>query len=220
MENNREPAKPEHILQFLTTEHFALQSARAATIADANGRTNIFLVCVSSSVVALAFIGQATNMGQAFFLFALVIFPSLFFLGLVTAARAAQTAMEDGIHARGINRIRHYYTEIAPEMKEYFVHSIHDDSQGMLQNMAIKRSRFQLDVTTAGTVIVINSIIAGVWLALAAQYFLSPPLWLTVIIGTFLFIVAFAAQHFRHTRMWEDFELTLTTKFPTPPNSV
>lgn len=220
MEEKREHAKPEHILQFMTTEHFALQSARAATIADANGRTNIFLVCVSSSVVALAFIGQATSMGQPFFMFALVLFPSLFFLGFVTFKRTLQLSMEDLLHALSINRIRHYYTEIAPEMKDYFLHSVHDDGRGAAQDMAIRSSRFQTFVTTFGTVMVINSIIAGVWLSLTAQYFLAPPLWLTVIIGAFLFVVALAAQHFYHTRIWEDFELTLTTKFPTPPNSM
>ena len=216
MEENRKSAQPEHVLQFLTTEHFTLQTARAATIADANGRAAIFLTAVSSSVVALAFIGQVSGVGAAFFLFALVLFPSLFFLGLVTFLRALQTAMEDTLHARGINRIRHYYTEIAPEIAAYFIHSVHDDMPGVMQDMAMKASWFQPFVTTAGTILVINSILAGAWIALLLQYLIAPPLWLTAVLGMFLFFLILLAQNYYQARRWEDFEIHLTSKFPTP----
>jgi hypothetical protein len=43
------------IVTFMTTEHFVLQTARAATIAETNGRTALFLGSVSSVLVALAF---------------------------------------------------------------------------------------------------------------------------------------------------------------------
>jgi hypothetical protein len=216
MEEKRPTATPQHILQFLTTEHSTLQAARSATVTDANGRAAVFLSSVSSGTVALAFIGQATSVGQAFYLFALVLFPSLFFLGLVTFKRALQTAMEGVTHARGINRIRHYYTEIAPEMADYFVHSIYDDTLSTLHDMAIKHSRFQPLVTVAGTILVINSILAGVWLALLLQFLLAPPVWLTVVSGGSLFVLAIAAHHYYQTRRWEDFEINLTSKFPTP----
>ena len=38
---------------FLTTEHFALQGARASTIAESDGRANLFLAAVSGGLVAL-----------------------------------------------------------------------------------------------------------------------------------------------------------------------
>jgi hypothetical protein len=41
-----------------TTEHFNLQTARAATISEANGRASIYLAAVSSNLIALAFIGH------------------------------------------------------------------------------------------------------------------------------------------------------------------
>jgi hypothetical protein len=44
-------ATQEQILQFLTTEHFTLQTAKAATISEANGRSALFLSTVSSAVV-------------------------------------------------------------------------------------------------------------------------------------------------------------------------
>ena len=117
----------QRILQFMTTEHFTLQAARSATIAEANGRCALFIGSLSSAVVALAFIGQASGLSEGFFLFGLVLFPSLLFLGIFTFKRVLQTAVEDIIYARGINRIRHYYVELAPEVRRYFAHAIHDD---------------------------------------------------------------------------------------------
>ena len=218
-DQERKSVAPEQILKFLMTEHVALQTARATIVSDANGRINVFLSVVASSVIALAFIGQISNVGTAFYMFALVLFPSLFFLGLVTLLRALQNAMEDSIHVRGINRIRHYYAEIAPEMRDYFVHSIHDESSSVLQDMAIGRTVLQPFVTTAGTIIVINSILAAIWISLLAQYLFAPPVWLTAVFGGFLFIVALASQQIYQTRRWEDFEAHLTVKSLVQPSS-
>jgi hypothetical protein len=74
----------QRLLQALTTEHFTLQTARSATIMETNGRSTLFLSTVSSAVVALAFIGQVADDSQPFFLFALAVLPTLFFLGLLT----------------------------------------------------------------------------------------------------------------------------------------
>ncbi len=94
-EETDKTARQQQILQVMTTEHFTLQTARASTVAEANGRASLFIGAVSSGVVALAFIGQVSQMGEVFFLFALVLFPSLIFLGFVTFDRVLQTALED-----------------------------------------------------------------------------------------------------------------------------
>ena len=49
-----------------TTEHFNLQTARAATISEANGRASIYLTALSSNLIALAFIGQMSRLGTDF----------------------------------------------------------------------------------------------------------------------------------------------------------
>src|SRR5919197_1462309 len=113
----------QQVLQCLTTEHFVLQTARAATIQEANQRANLFLTSVSSATIALAFVAQVTQMGRLFVLFSLILLPCLYFIGLVTFVRAVQVAVEDMIHARGMARIRHYYAEIAPSMRRYLVHA-------------------------------------------------------------------------------------------------
>jgi hypothetical protein len=56
---------------FATTEHFNLQTARALTVSEANGRASIYLAALSSNLFALAFIGQMSRLGVAFHAFAL-----------------------------------------------------------------------------------------------------------------------------------------------------
>jgi hypothetical protein len=159
----RTPADETQVLQMMIAEHNNLQAIRSGTIFDANGRTNLYLGTVSSAVVALAFIGQTSGMSQPFLLFALILLPSLMFIGLVTFLRVYQSGVEDMFSARGINRIRHYYTEIAPQMKPYFMLSIHDDMKGMTENMGALNNQWQLFLSTAGLVGVLNSVLTGVF---------------------------------------------------------
>ena len=50
----------------MTTEHFALQGARAATIAESTGRASMFLAAVSGGLVALGLVATASGLGTAF----------------------------------------------------------------------------------------------------------------------------------------------------------
>src|SRR5215208_3812453 len=115
------------MLQFMTTEHSALQAGRSATIFETGGRTAVFLGTVSSTLIALAFVGQISRLGTAFFAFALVLLPTLCFLGLVTVERAMLLGVDDYIYAVGMSRIRHVCVEMVPQAEKYFVGSIHDD---------------------------------------------------------------------------------------------
>ena len=62
---------------FVTTEHFTLQGARSATIAEATGRATMFLGAVSGGLVALGLIATAGGVGAAFYAFGLILLPTL-----------------------------------------------------------------------------------------------------------------------------------------------
>lgn len=207
----------QRILQFMTTEHFTLQTARSATIAEANGRCALFIGSLSSAVVALAFIGQASGLSEGFFLFGLVLFPSLLFLGIFTFKRVLQTAVEDIIYARGINRIRHYYVESAPETRRYFVQSIHDDTAGALQGMGVvvTDSKWDLFQTSAGMVAVINSVIGGVLVGLLGRFLFSLPIYADFGLGVVVFGTAVFAQRQYIVRKFADLEGGLAALFPS-----
>jgi hypothetical protein len=208
-------ASRSEILQILITEHNNLQVARSATIFEANGRTNLFLGAVSSGIVALAFIGQMSGMSSAFYIFALILLPSLMFMGFVTFIRVNQTGTEDMIAARGINRIRHYYAEIAPQAERYFILSKHDDMFGYLDNLAAPASVFQMFASTAGLVSVINSVLTAVFAGLLIYVAFNASLLICIVVGVVVFVVSVALYMWYQHRDWKENEQRMTVLFPS-----
>ena len=78
MDQPTDPLARQLALTALTTEYFNLQTARMGTIAEANGRSTLYLGTLSSAVIAIAFVGQANQLGDAFYLFALLLLPPVF----------------------------------------------------------------------------------------------------------------------------------------------
>ena len=117
MEESRAGADRQSILQFMTTEHFTLQTARAVANAEITSRLQLYQGTLSSSIVALALTAQLSGLGFAFRVFALVLLPVVFFLGVVTHGRLLQVNAEWRTYGQGMNRIRHYFLELAPEME-------------------------------------------------------------------------------------------------------
>jgi len=83
------------VLQILTTEHWSLLSARSLGTTEAMSRASIFVAALSGAVVALALVAQATDFGDGFVAFALVLLPVVYFLGVATVARLGQVNLED-----------------------------------------------------------------------------------------------------------------------------
>ncbi|MBA2677284.1 MAG: hypothetical protein H0U76_02630 [Ktedonobacteraceae bacterium] len=204
------------IIAMMTTEHYNLQSGRAMTISESNGRSSLFLSTVSTALVALAFVAQIAKLSTEFYVFALILLPSLFFIGLVTFERTVQVSIEDIIYARGINRIRHLYTEIAPQMTEYFVLSYYDDEMSVYGSEGAKLSWWQFFLTMSGMVAVINSVLAGTFLGLLVYRFLTLPLLFSTLIGLIGFAVAVGLfLRYQWTR-WGEAQRRLKTLFPRP----
>jgi hypothetical protein len=209
-------ASDSEILQIMIAEHNNLQAIRSGTIYESAGRTTLYLGAVSSSLVALAFVGQMSEMGSAFIIFALILLPSLIFLGIVTFIRVYQTGTEDMVAARGINRIRHYYAEVAPDIERYFILSTHDDMKGMLTNMGVqKQGWWQLFVSTHGLVGVINSILAAVFVGLVASFLLNTSIPIAILGGVVIFGIS-EYLHFRYQNIaYEQSEQSLKVLFPS-----
>lgn len=211
------------IIAIMTTEHYNLQTGRSMTIADANGRASLFLGTVSTSLVALAFVGQISRsgagLGQAFYVFALVLFPALVFLGLVTFERVLQSGVEDVVYARGINRIRHLYQEHAPEMRPYFILSPHDDEIGIISNMSMRSGWLQTFLSTAGMIAVITSVLAGgfVGVLLAALFHL--PLDMAIGAAALAFLAGVIVLQRYQWKQWLRNSATTEVLFPSLPKS-
>ena len=212
------------LLQALTTEHFTLQTARTATIADSNGRSALYLSTVSSAVVALAFIGQVARLGQAFHLFALALLPALVLLGILTYLRLVQTAVEDLFYARAINRIRRHYVDLDQEASRWFVLCGYDDSAGVLAAMGLATpgsapSHRHLWSHAATMVAVVTSSIGGVGAALAANALGAGhlPVAASASVGMLVAVTGTAGFGWHQLRRWRAAETSVPSLFPSQP---
>ena len=159
-------------LQVLATEHWGLLATRSLSWNESFTRAGMFLSTLSGAIVALALVAQATEFGSEFTLFALVILPVVLFIGVTTFIRMGSSNYYDALCVVGMNRIRHAYLQITPEVEPYLVMGTYDDEKNLNLSMGTPPgSNFVLDilVSTPFVVCTINSVIAGVIGALIAQ---------------------------------------------------
>jgi hypothetical protein len=155
------------LLTALTTEHFTLQGARAQTMSESSARASLYIIAVSSTLVALGFITQLSAIGDVFNVFALTVLPTLYVLGAVTFVRLVECSAEDFRYGLAINRIRAYYKEIAGERADLFLLSAHDDPPGVLATTALPTGGRVPIFAFSSAVAVINSVVGGAAIAIA-----------------------------------------------------
>jgi hypothetical protein len=184
----------------VTTEHFVLQGARSATIAESNGRATMFLAAVSGGLVALGLVATASSLGSAFYGFALVLLPTLAFVGFVTFERALQSSIEDTEYARRIALLRGYYFGQAPEIAPYLVR-VPPAEQLLMQR--VPGDRWQGYRTVAGMVAVITAVLAGSTAAVAAVLIFDHSPAAAAISGTVVALPSLMAMIRYQDSAWE-----------------
>ena len=174
---------PQQLLTALSTEHFTLQGARSQTMSESSARASLFVFAVSSALVALGFIGQVSEIGDTFNVFALTVLPTLYLLGIVTYVRLVECGAEDFRYGLAINRIRHYYQEIAGDRADLFLLSGHDDGAGVFVNMGLPAEGRQPYFAFSTAVLVIDSVVGGAAVALALGAFADASLGVAAAVG-------------------------------------
>ena len=164
------------LLAALTTEHFALQTARSSTVAEANGRSALFLSAVSGATVALALVAQLDQVGQTFTVFALSVLPALLALGVTSYARLADLAVHDAYYARATGRIRAFYLTIDPAARQYFMLSAGDDPHAVMRQAGQEHSRWHHLSHAATAVAAVIAVVCGVFVGLFTRTTLGLPL--------------------------------------------
>jgi hypothetical protein len=158
-------------MQILATEHWSLLATRSMVWNEMFTRAGMFLTTLSASIVALALVAQASAFDETFRMLALLILPVVLFLGLATSVRLGHAQVMDTWSVAGMNRLRHAYLDIAPDLEPYFVTSHHDDIPGLLWTSGhfdrIKPSMAL--VSTPAIVDVICAVLSGVigWLLMS-----------------------------------------------------
>lgn len=194
-------------VSFATTEHFNLQSARGITVTEANGRASIYLAALSANLVGLALVGQVSRLGPAFHALALILLPVLGFVGVVTFNRLVQCSIEDLAYARRIGRLRDFYLSVAPELEPHLLVVRGRHAAARLHGRRARPSGWQLALTTAGMVAVVNSVLVGACAGVLLQTVGVRSLAVTLATGVVLAAAAQLLQSRHHRRTLEAYTL-------------
>jgi hypothetical protein len=165
-----EKVRRSELLSALTTEHFVLQTAASSTVSESAARASIYILALSSSLVAMGFAAESP---EAFAPFTASVLPAVFVLGLFTVVRLVDVTLEHQQYLRGIARIRGYYRTLTPEAAEYFA-----PERGRWPEAPVTPS-LQLGVTigflttTATMVAFINAFVAGAGITLLSRHLLG-----------------------------------------------
>lgn len=203
------------LLTTLTTEHFTLQGARASTISESSSRAAMYLGALSASLVSLGFVAQVSASGDTFRVFALVVLPTVFALGVFTVVRLVESSVEDIFYGRAINRIRSYYLEQAGPEARWFMLGGNDDAVGVLRNMGLTPSGRQLYFTAASAIAVVNSIVGAAALGIACWAAFDAGIAAAAVVGA-VFAVAAVVVFLRWSRGRLEAGVAAEVLFPSP----
>jgi hypothetical protein len=187
-----EPDRQE-LLTALTTEHFTLQGARSQTMGESSSRASLYILSVSSTLVALGFIGQLSEVGDTFNVFALIALPTVYLLGAFTFVRLVELGAEDFLYGLAINRIRGYYKQQAGDRAELFLLSGHDDGRGVFANTGVPVEDRPQYFTFGAVVAVVNSVVGGSAVAIALGALADAPLGIAAAIGGAVAVLSLVA---------------------------
>ena len=160
MDDDRQQA----FMTALVTEHFVLQGARGQTTGEMMGRAALYLATVSSTLIALGFVAPDRS---AFVPFAAAVLPALLILGEFTFIRLVAASIEDLRYIYAIQQIRSYYRSLVPDGLTFFAGiTIGNPRVAATQAMGMSPSWLNVVYSAGGMIAAINSILAGVGIAL------------------------------------------------------
>src|SRR2546426_394328 len=200
MSTEMPPSRPESgaatKLQILATEHWSLLATRSLTYTESLSRVTIFLAILSGAMIALALVAQADRFGPVFIAIAIPMLTLVLYAGIATIGRLMMLNRDDYRWVIGMNRLRHAYLNLHPELEPNFVSSPYDDMPGALRTLGVDiragqglGSTLHVLQTLPGMLSVIVAAVAGAIGALGAVALGAPPLGV-VMTGAVAFILA------------------------------
>jgi hypothetical protein len=208
-------------LQILSTEHWSLLASRSLAWNESFSRGGMFLATLSGAIVALALVAQATEFGEGFRIFGLVILPVVLFVGIGTNFRMGFSNYHDALCVQGMNRIRAGYLELAPDVDRYFVMGTTDDERGFQLTQAMIPGTpmiVQMLASSPMLISVLNSVLAGAIVALAVLQ-LEGGTPAALMGGIVTFALALLAHFWYARRQIQGVRDEFVARFPGAPDS-
>jgi hypothetical protein len=175
--------RPLAFFNALLTEHFVLGSARGITVTESSSRASVYLMTLSSSLVAFGFLASTRFALE----FLAVVIPVVFILGIFTYERLVQTSLEDVAALASIQRIRRYYATLLPGAERYFPVPGGAAPNEMIE-IGQRGYRRGVFFTLSSAIAVVNSIVGGAGITLIC-YAPSNNLGLAVGVGIAVAVV-------------------------------
>ena len=209
-------------LQILATEHWSLLATRSLTFTESLGRVTMFLAILSGAVIALALVAQADRFGQSFILIAILTLLVVLFAGIATIARLMALNRDVFRWVIGMNRLRHGYLDLHPELEANFITSQYDDVPGVLKTLGIDvtasrsvGSTLHVFQTLPGMLSVIVAAVAGAIGALVAETLPIGELGV-VLVAAGVFVLAVLLLGIWGRRSFGRRDPSLEPRFPSP----
>ncbi|RYF42281.1 MAG: hypothetical protein EOO25_07210 [Comamonadaceae bacterium] len=185
------------LLSALTTEHFVLQTANSATYTEASARSTLYVMALSSALVAMGFLAETPRNLLAF---AFTVLPALFVLGLFTVMRLVETSLESMHYLAGIAAIRGHYRKLGRDAAQIF-----SAEAGRWPEVSSPAERLgpllAFMGTTASMIAVINNMVAGAVVALAVSA-LMPSIHAGFSVGAGLLLLLALSVGFHAYQRW------------------
>ena len=157
------------LLTALVTEHFVLQTANNSTYAEAASRSTLYVMALSSALVATGFVAGSTNVLAPF---VAIVLPAISLLGLFTVVRLVETSLESMHCLSAIASIRAHYRTLGPIAARYFTPESGRWPEARPPSLHLGPA-LAFFGTTASMIAVINNLVAGVGIALLTHFFSS-----------------------------------------------
>ncbi|HEV2028156.1 MAG TPA: hypothetical protein VGS16_06435 [Candidatus Dormibacteraeota bacterium] len=198
-------------------------ATRSLTYTESFSRVNMFFSVLSGAVISLALIAQAGRFGDTFIVAAIMLLSTVLFVGYATIGRLIVINLDDLRWVVGMNRLRHAYMEMHPELEQYFSAGWHDDARGISLTMGLEgmphRSRLANLAhgvqTLPGMLGVIVAVVAGALGALIAVAFGAPQI-LAVGAGVAASLLSIGVVFVLGWRSIRGYAKGLAPRFPTP----
>lgn len=204
----------------LSTEHWSLLAARGLIWNEAQSRVSVFLTVLSASMIALAFLADATEFGPLTTTAALVLLPMVFLLGLAAYVRLVDVNIEEFQLMLAMNRLRHAYVDLEPGLERYLTTGYHDDERGVFKTYMVERpsrASFWLYflINTPTIVATVNSALAAAMAVLVLQAVDARTGWV-VAGGAAGFVLVWTLLFLLQRRTLKAFGYD-KPRFPSPP---
>jgi hypothetical protein len=168
--------RPTAFFNAMLTEHFVLQSVRGVTVAESSTRASIYLMTLSSSLVAYGFLARSAYATG----YLGVVIPVVVLLGVFTYVRLVQTSLEDVAALEAIQRIRRWYGTLLPGAETYFPRPRGPRAPNEMLDIGRRASWSGVFFTLSSAIAVVNSIVAGAGVAVILTALTTPPVSIAI----------------------------------------